>query len=410
MNNFMPKKTNHAIFTRAQELFDELVTIRRHLHTIPELGNKELKTSDYIARLLESWSISFERGIGGTGIAINLNHDTKRKTVALRADMDALPILEQTGLPFTSEHEGCMHACGHDMHMTCLLGALRILKEREETLPVNIKAIFQPAEELVPGGAPAVINDGFLEDPKVNSIFGLHVEPYLETGNIAVTPGAMMALTAAFTIHIKGKGGHAASSYNCIDPIPIAAQIITALQTIPSRMIDPLTPVVVSVTKMNAGTAMNIIPESAVLEGTVRSFDKETKVVLPKKMEKIIRGITSASGSGYTFEYNVGTDVLVNDEQMTEHVRTIGRTLFGDVSVHDYVPTFGGEDFADYLNEVPGCFFRLGCFSGSGNQVPLHNPAFSPDEQALVYGAAILAGIAAEYNIIDPGRILKSAQ
>jgi amidohydrolase len=394
----MALNTEHVVNQRAQELYNELVSIRRELHKIPEPGYKETKTSDYIAQILKSWDIPFRRGIGGTGISVSIEKDPSLKTIALRADIDALPVNEQSGLSYSSEHEGYMHACGHDMHTTCLLGSLRILNEMKDSLPVNVKAIFQPAEELIPGGAGAVIKDRFLENPDVDSIFGLHMEPFLPTGEISVKSGAMMASTAFFTLHILGKGGHSAKPFSCIDPIPIAAQIITALQTIPSRMIDPLAPAVLSVTKISAGSAMNIIPESAVISGSVRALDADTGKAVPKMIEQLVSGIVTGYGADYTFDYEKGSEVLVNDGQMTEHVRSIGRKLLGSECVHEYEGTFGGEDFAQYLSRVPGCFFRLGCDDGRTQPVSLHNPTFNPDEKALLYGTAMFAGIAADYN------------
>ena len=394
----MVPNTEHTIHHSAQELYNELVSIRRDLHKIPEPGYKETKTSDYIAQILKSWDIPFQRGIGGTGISVSIETDPSLKTVALRADIDALPVNEQSGLSFSSEHEGYMHACGHDMHTTCLLGSLRILNGRKGSLPVNVKAIFQPAEELIPGGAGAVIKDGFLENPDVDSIFGLHVEPFLPTGEISVKSGAMMASTVFFTIDILGKGGHSAKPFTCIDPIPIAAQIISALQAIPGRMIDPLAPAVLSVTKMRAGSAMNIIPESAVISGSVRSLDADTGKAVPEMIERLVSGIVSGYGAGYKSDYENGSEVLVNDVQMTDHVRSIGRKFLGSEFVHEYAGTFGGEDFAQYLSRVPGCFFRLGCDDGRTQPVSLHNPTFNPDEKALLYGTVMFAGIAAEYT------------
>ncbi|KPK92696.1 hypothetical protein AMJ80_06380, partial [bacterium SM23_31] len=262
----------------------------------------------------------------------------------------------------------------------------------------NVRAIFQPAEEKIQGGALAVIQDKGLENPKVEAIFGLHVEPFLPTGCIAVKSGPVMASTAQFTIRVIGKGGHAAKPFECTNPISVAAQIVTSLQAITGGMIDPLKPGVLSVTTINAGTIFNVIPEEAAIQGSVRSLDESTAGAFPEKIENIVKGIVSAYGADYTFEYNRGTGVLVNDEAMTKHVQDVGRKLLGDGAVHDYVGTFGGEDFAEYLLHVPGCFFRLGCAQEGIEQESLHHPKFNPDERALIYGSAVLAGIIAGFG------------
>ena len=399
----MNSNTGKDILRRSREIFEELVRIRRELHKIPEPGFEEIKTSRFIAGILQEWNIPLRQGVAKTGLIASIESGSAKKTVALRADMDALPVDEQNDIPYRSKHKGFFHACGHDMHMTCLLGALAILNERKNDLPVNVRAIFQPAEEKIPGGALAVIKDKGLENPNVEAIFGLHVEPFLPTGCIAVKPGPMMASTAQFTIRVIGKGGHAAKPFKCIDPIPIAAQIVTSLQTITSPEysgIDPLKPGVITVTRINAGTAYNVIPEEATIQGSARSLDESTAEAFPEKIENIVKGIVSAYGADYTFEYNRGTTVLINDEKMTKHVQDVGKKILGSGAVRDYDGTLGGEDFAEYLLHVPGCFFRLGCaLRGFGiEQVSLHNPKFNPDEHALIYGCAMLAGIIIDFR------------
>ena len=381
---------------------DELINIRRELHQIPEPGFAEAETSRFIAETLTKCNIPCRTGIAKTGIIAEIpaNDPQHKPTIALRADIDALPLEERTGLPFSSKHPGYFHACGHDIHATCLIGALILLNEHKYELPVNVRAIFQPAEETLPGGASAMIAEGALENPKVSAIFGLHCDPYIPTGTIAVKPGPMMAATARFFIRIIGKGGHAARPFHCIDPIPVAAQVITALQTVPSRMIDPLKPCVVSVTKINAGTAENIIPQEAVLPGTARALDPETAELIPKKIESLIKGIVSSYGAEYEFQYKYGAPVLVNDEKMTRFVQAVAKNILGGDAVLPFDATFGGEDFAEYLKIVPGCFFRLGCLKKGTEPIPLHNETFSPDETALPYGAAILTELALQFDKI----------
>jgi len=387
-----------SILETATALFDHLKQIRREIHQIPECGFAEAKTSQYIAERLSNWNIPFRDNIAKTGIIARIDIEPSLPAIALRAELDALPITEQTGVSYCSKHEGFMHACGHDIHMTCLLGALRLLNERKSELPVNVIGIFQPAEETVPGGALNMIKEGVLKNPKVDAIFGQHVDPLAQTGTISLKAGPMMASTAKFTITVHGKGGHAASPFTAVDPIPVAAQIVTAVQNIASRMIDPFAPAVISITQVSAGTAYNIIPESASLVGTTRTLNSKTADMIPHKMEQIVKGITESFETRYTFEYTPGTPVLENDETKTDVVRRTGKHVLGDNAVQDYSGTFGGEDFAEYLQIVPGCFFRLGCMKAGTEQYPLHHPKFNPDEQSIIYGTAMFAGIALHYG------------
>jgi len=393
----MGHNTGSPLLESAMSLFGHIRGIRRELHQTPEPGFKEFKTAALISEQLSERGIPFRDKVAGTGIIARIEHDPALPTVALRADMDALPLQEKTGVPFQSRNEGFMHACGHDMHTACLLGVLVILNERKSELPVNVRGIFQPGEESVPGGAQFMIREGALENPTPAAILGLHVDPTLSAGAIAVKPGPMMAATAMFTITVKGRGGHAASPYKSVDPIPAAARIIEALQTIQSRMIDPFGPCVISVTKIEAGVTYNIVPETAVLCGTARTLDPRTMDTIPEKMEKLVKGITEGIDASYEFEYVRGTSVLVNDDDLTAHVAETGRNILGESSVKDFQGTFGGEDFADYLGHVPGCFFRLGCGLGD-DPAPLHNPHFNPDENALTYGMAVMSGIVLNFG------------
>ncbi len=389
--------TPKLVLEFSESIFDDLKQIRQNLHKIPEPGFKEEKTSACICRQLTDLSIPFKR-IAGTGVIADIISDRTYPTIALRADIDALPIEEKADVPFKSEHRGFMHACGHDIHTACLLGTLQILNRLSDRLPVNVRAVFQPAEESFPGGARTVINDGALEAPEVSAIFGLHVDPYFPTGQIALKSGAMMASTSKFTITVKGSGGHAAAPFKTVDPIPVASQIVLALQNIVSRMINPLAPCVISVTSINAGNTYNIIPEEAVITGTARTLDRETESIIPQKMKNLVDGITKSFGAEYKFLYEPGTTVLVNNEHMTEHVSTTAMDILGRENVIEYKGTLGGEDFADYLEYVPGCFFRLGCNLPNSEPVPAHNPFFNPDDRSLIYGMAVLAGTVLFYN------------
>jgi len=374
-----------ALPQAARRLSGRLKDIRRKLHQIPEPGFSEEKTSGFIAGMLAEMHIPFQDKIAGTGIVARIERGDGMPSVALRADIDALPISEQNDVPYRSRHEGCMHACGHDMHTACLLGALMLLDERKNALPVNVTAIFQPAEEKLPGGARRIIAEGVLSDYAVKAIFGLHVDPFLKTGAFAVKAGTMMASTAGFTITITGKGGHAAMPFKAVDPVLVAAHVITALQAVPGRMIDPLAPCVVTATQISAGSAFNIIPETAVIKGTARTLDPGTADKIPAYMERMIRGIAESYGAEYALDYVPGTPALVNDETMTGHVIATAVRLFGDGTVHDFKGTFGGED----------------CGDGSTGAAPLHHPRVNPDEEALIYGAAVLAGIALSFTGSD---------
>lgn len=386
-----------SIGALADSRFEAVRDIRRELHKIPEKGYHEYKTSALISDTLKNWNIPFRGGIAETGIIAEIVTDESYPTIALRADIDGLPIQEKTGLDFCSVHEGYMHACGHDMHTAGLLGTLSILNEIRNELPVNIRGIFQPAEESVPGGAQFMIKGGALENPVPEAIFGLHVDPFIPPGMVLLKDGPMMASTALFTITVKGKGGHAASPYKTVDPIPAAARIIEALQTIQSRMIDPMAPCVISVTKIQSGNVYNIVPETAEMCGTARTLDLETMKQIPVKMEAIIKGITEGIGAEYEFNYERGTSVLINDPGLNSFVTDIAVKYLGENAPGEYEGTFGGEDFADYLEHVPGCFFRLGCGTGS-EKIPLHNPHFIPDEEALRFGMMMFTGIALNFG------------
>ncbi|MFC1554684.1 M20 family metallopeptidase [candidate division KSB1 bacterium] len=394
----MPELLKDIILTRSEDIFEEIVNIRREFHKIPEPGFEENRTSELIQNTLKGWNIPFRTGFAGTGIAAFIESNPEYKTIAFRADIDALPLIEKTGLAFSSENPGFFHGCGHDIHTACLLGTMKILNELKDKLTVNVKAVFQPGEEKFPGGAKTVIKDGALKDPEVESIFGLHVDPNLPTGTIALKPGAMMASTSLFKIKIIGKGGHAANPSACLDPIPIAAQVINAFQTYSSRMIDPFAPAVISITSIAAGTTYNIIPEQVIMTGTARSLNPDTTEMLPKELNRIVGETTAAFGAVYEFDYKPGAPVVDNDRNLTDFVRKTSADIIGNEGVKNFKGTFGGEDFSEYQKIVPGCFFRLGCTAEGEKAAPPHSPQFNPDERALYYGMSIFSAIAFNYN------------
>ena len=390
--------SNTDFLTIANAVKHDLIHIRRSLHTMPEIAWGEHQTAAYICKKLDEIQIPYITGVGQTGIVGLIKGANSGKTLLLRADMDALPIHEQTGADYTSQNPGMMHACGHDAHVTCLLGAARMLNDIRGELSGNIKLMFQPAEEAA-GGAEPMIADGVLENPHVDAAIALHVEPGFNCGDIAVRYSAFMASPDEFTITIKGKGGHGAYPHEAVDPILTAAKFIEAVQSINSRYISATTPAVVSICVMNAGSLYNIIPDSAVLKGTTRSIDPVTRAELPRLMERMLAGICAAMGAEYELDFRYMYPPLINDSAMTDMLRGVAETMLGGTHVIDIAePVMGGEDFSYVANAVPATYFNLGCGNKAKGIVhSLHNPKFNIDEDCLPIGAAMLAAAAAEW-------------
>jgi len=386
------------LVSEVERILPDIIEARRWLHRYPELSRQEYKTSEFISDYLKGLQIEHKTKVSKTGIVGTIQVQNSEKTVALRSDMDALPVREQTGLPFSSENVGIMHACGHDVHMSCLLGAATILQKYREKLTCNVKIIFQPSEESIPGGALSMINEGVLKNPDVDAIFGLHTDPNLPVGTIGIKKGPMMASANNFQIKIMGKGGHAASPHLAKDPILASAEVVLALQKIVSRMINPFTPAVLSFGTISGGTASNIIPEEVELVGTCRTLDVETSELFPQTIPNIVKGITDGYGCTFTFRYIKGTPVLVNDAEMTELVKSAASEITGSENVVTVVGMMGGEDFAYFLQKVKGCFFRLG--TGSKNKVEhyLHSPFYVPDENSVKYGIMTLVNIVNHFS------------
>ncbi len=378
---------------RARRHHEEMVEWRRSLHRIPELANQEEKTSGLVADLLEAMGIEVREGVGGTGVVGLLKGDRPGRIVALRADMDGLPVTEQTGLPFASVHEGRMHACGHDGHMAMVLGAARVLRDAREELEGQVKFLFQPAEEEgQQGGAAPLIEAGALEDPKVDFVFGLHVWPNLEAGRIGYRKGPLLAATDTFYLTVRGRGGHGAKPHEAVDPVVAAAHVVVALQAIAAREMDPLDPFVLTVGRLEAGTVHNVIPSEAQLEGTLRTMDPEIRRSLRERLERIAQGVTSAYRATYDLRLEEGYPVTVNDPITTERAVEVLQEVFPDDAVVEVPPTMGGEDFSRYLEVVPGSFFFLGTANeAKGLTASIHSPHFQVDEDILPLGAAALA-------------------
>ena len=380
------------------QLKDYVIAWRRRIHAAPELSFHEVLTSKAIAAELKRLGWQVKTGVGGTGVVGLLKCKTPGKTVALRADMDALPVQEENQVPYRSQISGKMHACGHDGHCAMLLGAASILAGSRESLKGSVKLLFQPGEETPPGGALGMIAAGVLENPKVDAVFGLHLDSSLPSGRIGLRQGPMMAASDNFKITIKGRGGHAARPHNCLDPITTGAQIVAALQTIVSRRIDPARPAVVTVGKFVSGTKHNIIPETALLEGTARSLDRDTWKMMPVWIKQIAGNTAKANGLTAAVEYERGYPVLYNDSQMIGFSETVINGWLGrSAVVHIKDPLMGGEDFAYFLQNVPGAFLRLGSCKDAKTSFPWHHPRFNIDEEVLPQGARLLAELAERY-------------
>lgn len=372
---------------------EDVIRWRRYLHQNPELSFEEENTSQFVYDTLASFSPDFMlTRPTKTSVLARLKGNHPGAILALRADMDALPIEEENEFEFVSAAPGKMHACGHDGHTAMLLGTAKILHSLKDKIHGEVRFIFQHAEELFPGGAQQMVDAGVMKG--VNSVIGIHLWASLEVGKIAVRTGPFMAAPDTFYITVQGKGGHAAQPQSTVDPIVIAAQVVTNLQHIVSRNIDPLDPVVLSVTQFHAGTAHNIIPEKVELNGTVRSFNPALRTEVPVRMEQIVKGITEAHGATYAFSYEQGYHPVVNDEKTTETVRDVLVEIFGDTIVVEGEQHMGGEDFSAYQQQTPGTFFNVGAGNrDKGIIYPHHHPKFTVDEDALAMGVQAFVGI-----------------
>ncbi|HTH63639.1 MAG TPA: M20 family metallopeptidase [Gemmatimonadales bacterium] len=369
-----------------------LVRDRRDLHQHPELGFRETRTGTLVAERLRGLGYAVKTGVGKTGIVGLKGNGTR--CVLLRADMDALPIEEANDVPYRSRHAGAMHACGHDGHVAIGLEVARRLSA--VTLPGAVKFAFQPAEELS-GGATAMIGDGILDAPAVSAAFGVHVWNDLPVGTIGITAGAMMASVDEFEITITGKGGHAAMPHRAIDPVLVAAHVITALQSLVSRRRDPFEEGVVSVTQVAAGHAFNVIPQQATLRGTVRTFGGRFYEDAPRLVEDTARGIAIAMGADAGVEFRRLTGPLVNDPAMAELMKDVGEEIVGKSRVKGDIRTMGGEDMSYFLKHVPGCFAFVGSARADGTSFPHHSPRFDIEEEALPIAVELLTETAARY-------------
>ena len=370
---------------------DKIVSLRRDIHREPELGFDTKKTAGKVLAALEELPLDIETGVAKNGIVATLEGEGDGPTVALRADMDALPILEDTDLPFASETEGKMHACGHDGHTSMLVGAAHALSGMRDRLGGTVKFIFQPAEEGG-GGGKVMVDEGVADD--VSSIFALHLWPGLPFGKIATKAGPIMAAADAFEMEIKATGGHGAMPHLGSDAIAIAAQVVTALQTIVSREVDPVEPAVLTVGEIGAGTAFNVIPHRAHLGGTVRTLNADLREKMPRRMEELARGIAKGMRGDVDLDYTFSYPVTVNDEAAANLALDVAEDLFGGESVLELPsPSMGAEDFSYFLESLPGAFIWLGIGEDASG---LHTSTFAFDEDILPQGSTLLAALAIE--------------
>ncbi len=380
----------------AQSLRQELSDIRRHLHMNPELSLKEHKTAAFIASKLDEYNIRYEKGIAVTGLVGYIEgKNPGSRTIALRADMDALPINEENDVEYKSITPGVMHACGHDLHMTCLLGAAKILQQFRDELTGTVKLIFQPSEETFPGGASMMIKEGVLENPKPSAIFGQHVLPELEAGKIGLKAGQYMASTDEIYLTVHGKGGHGATPDLNIDTVVIASHIIIALQQIVSRNATPTIPSVLSFGSVKAEGRTNIIPNEVKIAGTFRTFNEKWRADAHEKITRLAKGIAESMGGSCDVFIDKGYPFLVNDADVTLNTREAAVRYLGAENVVDLEQRMTAEDFAYYSQLVPACFYRLGVRNESKGIIHnLHTSRFDADEKSLETGAGLMAYLA----------------
>lgn len=383
------------------EIVPGVIADRRHLHENPELGFLEMETSAFVAQRLEALGVEEIRtGIAKTGITalIRGTRPGPEKVVLLRADMDALPIDQESDKEYISKNPGVMHACGHDAHTSMLMGAARILQERRDQFSGTVKLLFQPSEEANGGGAKPMIEAGVLEDPHVDACFGQHLMSPIPTGIMSVTSGPIQASSDEFNITVQGKGGHGAMPHETVDPIMVSADIISGLRSIVSRNVDPLDAVVVSVCNFHSGKANNVIPDTARFGGTVRTLSNEDRDLAERRICEIAEGVATAQGASVTVEYKRGYPPTVNDDSMAELARNAVKKVVGEQNVISMRPIMPAEDMSYFLEKRPGAYFMTGCRNEEKGIVwPHHHPKFDLDEDALGIGVASLVQIAMDF-------------
>ena len=388
------EKLISRIFNDCKSHSDEIIEIRRDIHMHPEIGFDVHRTAGIVARELEKLGIKVKTGIGKSGVTGDIDILGSRRRIALRADMDALPMQELGKASYKSLVDGKAHMCGHDVHTAMLIGAAKVISKLKSELNANIRFIFQPNEESFPAGAPEMIKDGALDG--VDEIYGMHVSPLLEAGQYAICEKAVMAQGDRFEVEIIGKGGHGAEPHVTIDPVLIGCQFVTLLQSVVARNIDPLEKAVISATQIHAGTAFNIIPDNVKISGTVRTLKKGVHRTIRDRMENILAGITSAHGADFSLSFVEVFPLTYNHKQCVEKALSVANELVDQEKIiFPHPPEMGSEDFAYYSQRIPACYLNL----GSGNKEKgivnmCHNPQFDVDESCIIFGMAMYAGLA----------------
>lgn len=387
---------NQLLLQKTEQIKDEVIAIRRHLHQHPELSFQEFETSKFIQEKLNSWGISFQNNIVGTGVVALIESKTNPTScIALRADMDALPIQELNEVDYKSHNPGIMHACGHDVHTSILLATAKILNDLKDELPTSVKLIFQPGEEKLPGGAKLMIEAGVLENPKVDQIFALHVFPELEAGKVGLKSGMYMASCDELYFTINGKGGHAAMPALNIDPIVIASKLILALQQIPDNLCPKEIPCVLAIGRIEGLGATNVIPDKVELQGTFRTMNELWRSTAHKLIHEISKNVISDSNGSIDVRIENGYPYLENHSELTEHTRSLLKDVLSESQVVDLPIRMTGEDFSFFAQKIPATFIRLGVRNESRGIVHgVHNARFDIDESALLTGVKTLLAIA----------------
>lgn len=388
---------------------DEIVRLRQQIHQNPELGNREFETARIVADHLRKNGLEVETDVAHTGVVGILRGGRPGPVVAVRADMDALPVTEDTDYAYKStvrttylgQDVGVSHACGHDIHVAVQLGVVSVLASMREQIPGTIKFIFQPAEEGPPpgeeGGADLMVREGVLQNPRPTAVFGLHAFSEMEVGKVGYTPGPALAAVDHFRITIQGRQAHGAAPHLSVDPVVMASQVVMAFQTIRSRNLPPLEPSVITVGIVRGGTRFNIIPDEVHLEGTVRTYAPEVRDAVERRMAEILAGITQAGGGGYDLDYDRGTPATINDIALTEQMAPSLTKVVGGDNVDVLEPTMGGEDFAYYANEVPGFFYRLGMVKPGTTSGGHHTPTFMADDASVSVGMRVMSNVVLDY-------------
>lgn len=384
---------------KSHKLFDTVRNMRHHIHAHPELSFQEFETADYVARQLKRIGIPFQEGIAGTGIvAIIEGQQPQSRCLAIRAELDALPITELNEVPYKSQRSGIMHACGHDVHTAILLGVAEIMYELRDQFRGSLKLIFQPGEEMHPGGGSLMMEAGVLDKPKVDAILALHVYPHLPAGMVGFRSGQYMASTDEIHIRIKGKGGHAALPHQTVDPIAIAAETIVALQQIISRRSNPISPSVLSFGKIAGGTVNNVIPDEVELAGTLRTMDEQWRGEAHKLIRNITHNIAEAFGAEALIDIPKGYPSLFNHPALTQQIEAYAKAYLGKDMVRELSLRMTADDFAFYSQTIPGCYFRLGTNThNKQHTASVHNAHFDIDEQALETGLGLMSFAAISY-------------